>query len=126
MYFKIVKGSTIVDAMETLSYVRQNPKNAKIIASQTEYANGILSSDGTVVWHLEGLPEFRSGNFETVVAIEVCKEEYDSIVETLQLGETVENQETPRPILTSQEMMEKIDALTKEVSDLKAELAKKS
>ena len=80
MFLKIVKGSTVVDAVEKLTYVRQNPRNKTIIICDPEFANGIVSSDGSVIWHLEGLPEFSSGNYETVVAIEVCEDEYNSIM----------------------------------------------
>ena len=118
MYFKIVKENTIVDAMDKLSFVRQNPKNKAIISSQTDYANGIISSDGTVIWHLEGLPAFASGSFDTVVAIEISKEEYDRLVEQLQLGQPIENPETVREPLSTTEMMEKLEELTTKVQEL--------
>lgn len=123
MFLKIVKGSTVVDAVQTLTYVRQNTRNKTIIMSEPEFANGIVSSDGSVIWHLEGLPKFSSGNYETVVAVEVCEDEYNSIIKSLNAGEEVS--EDVRPILTTTEMMEKIEQLTAEVKELKSQLASK-
>ena len=123
MFFKIVKGSTVVDVAETLTYVRQNPRNKINIICEPEFANGIVSSDHSTIWHLEGLPAFSSGNYETVVAIEVCEDEYKSIKATLYAGEEVS--ETVREHMTTTEMMEKIEMLTAEVTELKKQLASK-
>ena len=126
MFLKIVKGSTIVDAMETLSYVRQNPRNKAIIMSEPEFANGIISSDGSVIWHLEGLPKFSSGNYETVMVVEVCEDEYNAIKNALNAGDEIP--EEIREKLTTTQMMEKLDALTKKIEELEAkntELEKK-
>ncbi|MBQ8424425.1 MAG: hypothetical protein IJX17_08885 [Clostridia bacterium] len=123
MFLKIVKGSTVVDAVEKLTYVRQNPRNKTIIICDPEFANGIVSSDGSVIWHLEGLPEFSSGNYETVVAIEVCEDEYNSIMKQLYAGEEVS--EEVRKTLTTTEMMDLIEKLTTEVTELKKQLESK-
>ena len=123
MFLKIVKGSTVVDAVEKLTYVRQNPRNKTIIICDPEFANGIISSDGSVIWHLEGLPEFSSGNYETVVAIEVCEDEYNSIMKQLYAGEEVS--EEVRKTLTTTEMMDLIEKLTTEVTELKKQLESK-
>ena len=123
MFLKIVKGSTVVDAVEKLTYVRQNPRNKTIIICDPEFANGIVSSDGSVIWHLEGLPEFSSGNYETVVAIEVCEDEYNSIMKQIYAGEEVS--EEVRKTLTTTEMMDLIEKLTTEVTELKKQLESK-
>lgn len=123
MFLKIVKDSTVVDAVEKLTYVRQNPRNKTIIICDPEFANGIVSSDGSVIWHLEGLPEFSSGNYETVVAIEVCEDEYNSIMKQLYAGEEVS--EEVRKTLTTTEMMDLIEKLTTEVTELKKQLESK-
>ena len=115
--FKIRKGNTIVDAVENLNYVRQNPRNKMIIASTPEFANGILSNDQTVIWHLDGLAPFIDGDFDTVVAVEISEEEYKTIREVLDGGQDVEEtaEEIRNPI-ASMEVMEQIE-------DLKTQLA---
>lgn len=123
MFLKIVKGSTIVDATQKLTYVRQNPRNKAIIMSEPEFANGIISSDGSAIWHLEGLPEFSSGNYETVVAIEICEDEYNSIINQLYSGEEIS--EEVRKTLTTTEMMETIERLTNRIAELEKQVASK-
>jgi len=115
--YKILKGNTIVDAVENLNYVRQNPRNKMIIASTPAFANGILSNDQTVIWHLDGLAPFSDGNFDTVVAVEIGEEDYNLIREVLDGGQEVEEttEEIRNPI-ASMEVMEQIE-------DLKTQLA---
>lgn len=103
-------------------YVKQNPRNKAIITCDAEEANGIISSDGTTIWHLEGLPVFEVGKQETVKAVEVCEDEFNSIRSEFDKGtETIEEGQTVREPLSSTEMMEKLDYLTNEVSELKEE-----
>jgi len=117
---KIIKSGQIVDAVEKLDFVRQNPRNRAIISCAPEYANGIVSSDGTVIWHLEGCDRFISGNYETVSAVEISEEEFNTIKEALGQGETVEEPETVRAPLTTTEMMEKMEALQVKYEELEA------
>ena len=122
MFFKIIKGTTIVDVMVgTLNFVRENPRNKVIVGCEYAIANGIVSSDGTVVWHLEGLPKFTKEGYETVKYKVVSKDEYLSIKESLRTGETVS--EEIREQLTTTEMMEKLDLVLKQNTDLKAEVS---
>lgn len=117
---KIIKSGQIVDAIENLNFVRQNPRNRAIISCAPEYANGIVSSDGTVIWHLEGCDRFISGNYETVSAVEISEEEFNSIRAALGNGESVEESETIRTPLTTAEVMEKMEALQSKYEALEA------
>jgi len=121
--FKIRKGNTIVDAVENLNYVRQNPRNKMIIASTPEFANGILSNDQTVIWHLDGLAPFIDGDFDTVVAVEIGEEEYKTIREVLDGGQDVEEtaEEIRNPI-ASMEVMEQIEDLKTQLAELQNKL----
>ena len=121
--FKIRKGNTIVDAVENLNYVRQNPRNKMIIASTPEFANGILSNDQTVIWHLDGLAPFIDGDFDTVVAVEISEEEYKTIREVLDGGQDVEEtaEEIRNPI-ASMEVMEQIEDLKTQLAELQNKL----
>ena len=121
--FKIRKENTIVDAVEKLNYVRQNPRNKMIIASTPEFANGILSNDQTVIWHLNGLAPFIDGDFDTVVAVEISEEEYKTIREVLDGGQDVEEtaEEIRNPI-ASMEVMEQIEDLKTQLAELQNKL----
>lgn len=118
--YKILKNSTIVDAVEMLNYVRQNLKNKVIVACKPEFANGIISHDHTVIWHLEGQPNFISGSYETVTAVEIDENEYKTIREVLDGGaESVEDEEIREP-LTTTAVMELLASLQTQVQELTA------
>ena len=123
MFVKIVKDTTVVDAAKTLNYVMENPRNKAVISCEAEQSNGIVSSDGSAIWHLDGRPKFTQGNYDTVKVVEVCEDEYKSIRESLRTGETVS--EEVRETLTTAEMMDMIQHLTAEVTELKKQLASK-
>ena len=110
--YKIRKGNTIVDAVENLNYVRQNPRNKMIIASTPEFANGILSNDQTVIWHLDGLAPFIDGDFDTVVAVEISEEEYKTIREVLDGGQDVEEtaEEIRKKLINLQERNKQLES----------------
>lgn len=119
MHYKIVKDNTIVDAMEEVNYVRQNLVNKVVISCRPEVANGIVSSDGSVIWHLEGCPQFVEGTFATVKLIEIDENEYNTIKEVLVDEEVIEeNDERIRQPMTTMEVLEKFDALQKQVEQL--------
>ena len=118
--YKILKNSTIVDAVETLNYVRQNLKNKVIVACKPEFANGIISHDHTVIWHLEGQPNFISGSYDTVTAVEIDENEYKTIREVLDGGtESMEDEEIREP-LTNTAVMELLASLQTQVQELTA------
>lgn len=76
MYYKIIKNNKIVDITDCLSYVRLSPKSGRVLLCPQAEAQGIVSSDGNSIWHLEGFYDFPSGEYETVFAIKITKEEY--------------------------------------------------
>lgn len=124
MYYKIVLGTTIVDAQESFSYVLWQDKNAILLSCSAEQANGILSSDGSVVWHLDGLPQFAEGEFATVEAVEISHDEYVQLVEQLKSGEedipdTPEQSETILAGQSTTELLLTVQAMQEEIQSLK-------
>lgn len=79
MYYKIMKDNKVVDVQIQLSFIKYCPIRKTTINSKVNEANGIVSSDGTTRWHLLGLRPFPVEGYETVEAIEISKEEYDSL-----------------------------------------------
>ena len=74
-YYKLLQNEKIVDVADCLTYVRYNPKRNNIILSPIENAQGIVTENGNY-WHLRGFYNFPVGNYETVEAVEISKEEY--------------------------------------------------
>ena len=121
MAYKIILNTTVVDAQKTLNYVYWQAKNHLLLVGRSDLANGIVSSDGGTVWHLDGYPEFPEGSYETVKAVEITDEEYEELVKQLELG-TVEEPEDPgtgETVMSAQEMRSKILTLEDELAAAK-------
>ena len=121
MAYKIVLNTTVVDAQKTLNYVYWQVKNHLLLVGRSDFANGIVSSDDSTVWHLDGYPEFPEGTYETVKAVEITDEEYEELVKQLELG-TVEEPEDPgagETVMSAQEMRSKILTLEDELAAAK-------
>ena len=56
MAYKIVLNTTVVDAQSTLNYVYWQVKNHLLLVGRSDFANGIVSSDGSTVCHLDAHP----------------------------------------------------------------------
>lgn len=65
MAYKIILDGSVVDAQESLKYVRYiywNDTERSLTPCNRDEANGIMSSDELNVWHLDGLPAFFKRN----------------------------------------------------------------
>ena len=121
MAYKIVLNTTVVDAQKTLNYVYWQVKNHLLLVGRSDFANGIVSSDGSTVWHLDCYPEFPEGSYETVKAVEITDEEYEELVKQLKIG-TVEEPEDPgtgETVMSAQKMRSKILTLEDELAAAK-------
>ena len=71
MFYKVILNGMVVDIQTELHYVRWQEANNLMIMCSKEMANGILSSDDSVIWHVEGFPEFPDGLCQTVIVEEI-------------------------------------------------------
>lgn len=83
MLYKVINDTTVLDVLDTLIYVRYQGKNGVLAVCPESKANGILSSDSIVVWHLDTLPEFPVDGYETVSIVEIDEEEYNALKDAL-------------------------------------------
>lgn len=116
--YKAYKGNTVVDAMEDLQCVRFVEQQG-VVRCREDDANGIISTDGNRIYHVEGWPEFPEGEYETVTLQQIGWDEFCSIRESLDsgLGVPVEP-ETPdqeEPKTTAQILQEQIDNVDSQV-----------
>lgn len=85
MYYKLMQNGTVTDVIERKQYVRWQDKHGLIVPCAEECANGILASDGAI-YHVDGLPAFPQGAYETVSRID--RAEYLTLAD--RLGKEVE------------------------------------
>jgi hypothetical protein len=76
MYYKILKNGKVVDLVSSLTFIKYNAVSNRIVHSNQQEAEGILSSDRKTAWHLRGLHALSAPGYETVEAVEIDKLEY--------------------------------------------------
>lgn len=134
MFYKVILNGMVVDTQAELRYVCWQEANKLMIMCSEEMANGIISSDSSVIWHVEGFPEFPDGLCQTVIVEEIEEDEYLRWKERLESAttETEEaTEESPaenataeesaskgylsiQDMLTIQELMDKVEKVEKE------------
>lgn len=90
MFYKITHNQTIVDVnIDTMiNYVRYNKYNQSLMICKPTDRDiiGIVSSDSSVIYHLEGCPEIPNtvlGEFINVQIVEISEEDYIIFKKTL-------------------------------------------
>lgn len=134
MFYKIILNGMVVDIQAELRYVRWQEANNLMIMCSEEMANGILSSDNSVIWHIEGLSEFPEGLCQTAIIEEIEEDEYLRWKERLEAASTETEEPTEespaedetteesaskdylsiQDMLTIQELTDKVAKLEKE------------
>lgn len=127
IYYKIVSGTDVIDATDNLVTVRYSAASQSVMrCNEREGPNGIISSDGQYIWHVEGWNEFGDGvERDTVKLFEITESEYSQLREKLDESGKVpepDNPETPEnpdeTVMTPVEMRVKIKELAATVDSL--------
>lgn len=79
MYYKALKNGRAIDALNFLQFVKYQPKHNIMVNCTEDEAQGIVSSNGKYIWHVEGYYNLPSPNYDTVVLEPIDKYEYDQI-----------------------------------------------
>ena len=94
MKYKIIQNQTIIAVLNEITYVKQQNNGLIVPCSKDRNPNGILSDEGAV-WHLEGMPDFITGSYDTVKAVEIADAEYEELKAALNLDEEIQEPEPP-------------------------------
>lgn len=133
MFYKIMQGNTVIDAIAGVQYVVFQERNRLNIIGKKAEAFGIMSSDMSTIWHVDGLAENPAGSeYQSVAMVEITEEEYDTLREQLAAGDVVEDPEEeqqpdegtteePEVVMSPTEMRLRINELTATVEALTAE-----
>lgn len=91
-YYKIIENGTVIDA--NFVFLKWQKKNNILIGCDASEANFIQSSDQEKVWKVDWLVpvEAGAGEYPSIEAVEITKEEYDEL--RVQLDEGL-NPEVP-------------------------------
>ena len=79
MYYKVLLNGRVIDALDHLSFVRYQSKHNIMVNCSENDAQGIISSDGSHVWHVDGYYLIPSPEYDTVSLEEIDKYEYEQL-----------------------------------------------
>lgn len=79
MYYKVLRNGRAIDALDHLCFVRYQPKHGIMVNCPEDDAQGIISSDGKYIWHVEGYYDIPCPGYDTVQLEETDIYEYSQI-----------------------------------------------
>ena len=79
MFYKIMNGDMVVDLLREVRYVRYLPKSKRWINTDGISANGIMSANGEVIYHLSGRALAYPEDIVSVSVKKIEEEEYNSL-----------------------------------------------
>lgn len=89
MYYKVIFNDKIIDVLDRLVYLKHQEKHNRMVLCDESKAQAIFSSDGSEIWHVDGMYDVPIDGYETVRLEEIDKYEYKRL-KALNLG-TVED-----------------------------------
>lgn len=76
MYYKVIKDNKIIDVLDELIFLKYQKKYNRMVFCKKEEAQAIFSSNGSHIWHEEGLYEIPISGYDTVRITEIDEYEY--------------------------------------------------
>lgn len=76
MYYKVLKNNKVIDVLDSLTYLKWEPKHKIMILSDENSAQAILSSDKNTIWHEKTLYNVPVDGFDDVDLVEIDEYEY--------------------------------------------------
>lgn len=97
MKYKVIQNKMIIAVLDGVTYVKQQRNGVIVPCGADKSPCGILSDEG-IVWHLEGLPDFTQGSYDTVSIAEIGEAEYEELKAALSVDEEIAEPE-PEPVI---------------------------
>lgn len=79
MYYKVIYNDKVVDALDKLVYLKYQEKHNRMVFCNESEAQAIFSSDGSEIWHVEGLYDIPVSGYDTVRIEKIDKYEYKQL-----------------------------------------------
>lgn len=90
MFYKIIENNEIIDVLDNITFVRIQIKHNRLIICPKNYAQGILSSNRSNIWFVDGLIKENVNQYKTVELIEIDESEYNILKDALTINESIE------------------------------------
>lgn len=79
MYYKVLKDNKVIDVLDSLIYLKWQPKHKIMVLSDENEAQAILSSDKNTIWHEETLYKIPVSGYDTVRIEEIDEYSYKQL-----------------------------------------------
>lgn len=79
MFYKVMYNNMVVDLLTEARWVRYLPNSKRLVATDSQAANGIMGSDHNTVYHLFGKPYTFADEVKTVQVLKISGEEYEKL-----------------------------------------------
>ena len=101
--YKIIHNNQIIDVMDSnIRYVKYLPKTKKSIAVDRNQANGVVSSDGSQIYHILNTKYTFPDEKITVKIVPIDEEEYLELTTQIKTNKDLENRITELENLVKQ------------------------
>ncbi len=129
MYYKIIKDGVVIDAVMGSPWVCKG-KHGRPVRCDPRHATGVLSSDSSLIYHIDGAAPL--GEYQDVIVADITAEEYEALLPELALGETVPampvaeepsspsvlQEASPAPVMSAAQLRQHILEQDKQISQL--------
>lgn len=79
MYYKVLKDDRVIDVLDRLVFVKHQAKHNIMLLCDKSEAQGIISSDRKIIWHIAWLYEMPVDGYDTVELVEIDEHEYNKL-----------------------------------------------
>lgn len=79
MFYKVIKNGRVIDVLDRLSFVKYQPRHDIMVNCTEDDAQGIISSDGKHIWHVDDYYLIPSPEYDTVSLEEIDQYEYEKL-----------------------------------------------
>lgn len=88
--YKIIYNNQIIDVVDKIRYIKYIPQLKKSILIDERQANGIISSDDKVIYHLKNTKYNFPDEKKTVQVVKIDEEEYIKLTTQIQENKDLE------------------------------------
>lgn len=110
MFYKVMFNNMVVDLLTEARWVRYLPNSKRLVATDSQAANGIMGSDHDTVYHLFGKPYTFDKEVKTVEVIKIDGVEYEKLRGQFMLQQQ-ENESMKKEICSLREQLSSQEAL---------------
>lgn len=89
--YKILYNNQIIDVIKEIQYIKYLPMTKRMINVDKLQANGIISSDGNVIYHINGTKNNFANKKKTVQIVPIEEEEYLKLTTQIQENQSLED-----------------------------------